>query len=164
MKIDVPKIPAEGTSYEGEDPAEILDLEQDKYVRAAGPVRYRFFVQKMGTEVVVQGTLGASLKMLCGRCGGFFDRAVEDIEFIHSYEVADTTESLDLAEDIREDVLLALPAYPKCTWQGEGVCPFSGVNLGDLIVPETPVKDQRWAALDGLVPAEKPRKKSGKGR
>lgn len=164
MIIDVPKIPPEGTTFTGEDPAEILDLAQDKYLQPDGPVRYALFAQHVGSEVVVQGRIDTRLKMLCGRCAGFFARDVENVEFVHSYEVTAATETLDLSADIREDVLLALPAYPKCTWQGEGVCPFSGVNLGDLIIPETPVEDQRWAALDGLVPAEKPRKKSGKGR
>lgn len=164
MIVDVPKIPPEGTTYEGEDPPEMLDLAHDKYIQPDGPVRYRLFVQRMGPEIVVQGRIETRLKLLCGRCAGFFASEVENVEFVHSYEVTDATETLDLSADIREDVLLALPAYPKCAWQGEGVCPFSGVNLGDLIIPEASLKDQRWAALDGLVPAEKPRKKSGKGR
>lgn len=153
MIIDVPKISPDGSEYEGEEPGEVLELENDPFARAAGPVRYWLTAQKLGSEVVVQGRLSVDIKLLCGRCGDFFSTTLVVSSFLHAYEISDGVDSIDLNPDLREDILLEMPGYPKCTWEGEGVCPFSGVNLAELRLPETHATDDRWAALDGL---EKP--------
>jgi len=152
MKIEIPKIAPEGSTYEDEEPGEILELEQDKFAQAAGPVKYALFAQRLGHEVIVKGTIHAPVKLLCGRCGGFFSTILEVSSFLRGYEISDGQEEIDLTPDIREDILLELPAYPRCSWQGEGVCPFSGVNVSDLKLPEAPAVDDRWDALDGLKP------------
>jgi uncharacterized metal-binding protein YceD (DUF177 family) len=161
MKIQVAKISPEGSRYEGEEPPEILDLESDKFAHADGPVRYEFDALKVGSEIVVRGRVVAPVKLLCGRCGDFFSTTLEVSSFLRGYEFSEGQEELDLTPDIREDVLLELPAFPKCSWQGEGICPFSGVDVSKLKLPEVPAVDNRWAALDGLRP-EPVNKKTGK--
>ena len=162
MKIDVPKIPPEGTAYEGEDPGEILELEQDKFARADGPVTYSFFVQKVAREVVVTGRVTAPLKLLCGRCGDFFSTTLVISSFLRAYEFSEGLAVIDVTADIREDILLELPAFPKCSWEGDGVCPFSGVDVSKLKVPEVPEVDNRWNALDSVLPVAKKSIKSRK--
>lgn len=164
MKIDIPKISPDGSTYEGEDPPEVLDLEQDKFARAAGPVRYSLFAQKVAHELIVTGRIWAPVKLLCGRCGDFFSTTLEVSSFLRAYEFSDGQEELDLTPDIREDVLLELPAYPRCSWQGEGVCPFSGVNVSKLKLPDVPQADDRWAALDVLKPKPVKKKQTKMGR
>ena len=163
MIIEVPKVPPEGTEYVGEEPPELLDLEKDPFARADGPIRYELFAEKVGSELVVTGRLEAPVKLSCGRCGDFFSTTLEVSSFLHAYEISEGTETVDLSADIREDVLLELPAYPKCSWQGEGVCPFSGVNVAGLKLVEVLPEDNRWSVLDGLSPKPaKKKKKTGK--
>ena len=60
-----------------------------------------------------------------------------------------------------QNPMLELPSYPKCSWLGDGVCPFSGVNVSKLKLPDVPVADDnRWAALDGLKPVQEVKKKT----
>lgn len=160
MKIEIPKISPDGSSYSGEEPPEVLELEQDKYARADGPVRYELEARKVGHEIIVTGRLEAPIKLLCGRCGDFYSTTLVVSSFLRAHEFSDGQEELDLTEDIREDVLLELPSYPRCSWQGEGVCPFSGVNVSVLKLSETPATDDRWAALDGLKPVQAKKKKT----
>lgn len=160
MKIEISKISEDGSFYEGEEPAEILELEQDKYARAAGPIRYALEARRVGHEVVVTGRLEVPVNLLCGRCAEFYSTTLEVSSFLRAHEFSDGQEELDLTEDIREDVLLELPSYPRCSWMGEGVCPLSGVNVSVLKLSEKPATDNRWAALDVLKPAEAKKKKS----
>ena len=160
VKIEIGKISPDGSRYEGEEPGEILELENDKFAHAGEPVRYDFEARKVGHEVIVTGRVVAPVKLLCGRCGEFFSTSLEVSSFLHAYEFSEGQEDLDLTADIREDVLLELPAYPKCSWQGEGVCPFSGVNVSNLKPPDAPRADDRWAALDGLKPPPEKKKKT----
>ncbi len=165
MKIEIAKISPDGSPFVGDEPAEILDLEGDKFAHADGPVSYELDVRKLGSELIVKGRLSAPVKLLCGRCGDFFSTTLEVSSFLHAYEISVGQEELDLAPDIREDVLLELPAFPKCSWQGEGVCPFSGVDVSELKLPEVTTTDDRWTALDGLKPGpekKKTEKKAGK--
>lgn len=58
---------------------------------------------------------------------------------------------LDLAEVIREQILLALPDRPLCGTDCRGLCPTCGAdkNLIDCTCGEDEI-DPRWAALKGL--------------
>lgn len=159
MIIDIPKIPPEGTNFDGEELPEILALEDDKFAKAGGVIRYSFFVNKIGSELIVQGTVEAPIQLLCGRCGGFFSTSVSIPSFLHTYEITEVQETVDVTPDIREDILLELPSYPKCPWAGRGVCPHSGVDLRELKIPENNAGDDRWGALDGLKPPADGRKK-----
>lgn len=162
MKIEIPKIAPDGSSYDGEEPPEVLELEQDRFARAEGPVRYALVARKVGHEVIVTGSIQVPVKLLCGRCGGFFSTTLEVSSFLRAYEISEGQEEIDLTPDIREDVLLDLPAYPRCSWQGEGVCPFSGVNVSELTLPEAPAVDDRWEVLDRLDPSSRAGKKGKK--
>ena len=81
MKIEVHKISPEGSSFAGEEPGEVLELEHDSFARAAGPVRYELLALVVGKEVIVQGRLFAPLRVLCGRCGDFFSTTLEVSSF-----------------------------------------------------------------------------------
>lgn len=164
MIIEIHKISPDGSSYEGEEPGEILQLDQDKFARSGGPIGYKFFIHKVGSEMIVQGTIEAPVKLLCGRCGGFFSTTIHLSSFLHAYEISAGLETLDVTPDMREDILLELPAYPKCSWEGEGVCPFSGVDLSELKLPDAASGDSRWGALEGFSPAPGRKKRSSKSR
>ena len=151
MIIEVARISEDGSTYEGEEPGAILELEKDKFAHADGPVRYRIEARIVSREVVVRGRLSADVSLLCGRCGGFFSTTIEVSSFLRAFSISEGTETLDLTADFREDILLELPSYPACSWGGEsGVCPHSGVNLDDRKGQEQPGGDNRWDALDQL--------------
>ena len=71
-----------------------------------------------------------------------------------TFEPADAEEEtysgkvIDLDPLVREQVLLALPAYPVCQDGCKGLCPVCGANLNDRECGcDRRVPDPRWAAL-----------------
>jgi uncharacterized protein len=60
---------------------------------------------------------------------------------------------IDLDALFREQILLALPAYPVCREGCKGLCPVCGTNLNDRDCGcDRRVPDPRWAALEKLKP------------
>lgn len=57
-------------------------------------------------------------------------------------------ETIDLEEILREQLLLALPMYPRCAKSCRGLCPVCGVNLNEQNCScEREEVDPRWVAL-----------------
>jgi len=55
---------------------------------------------------------------------------------------------LDLAEVVRQDLLLSLPPSPVCRLDCQGLCPYCGQNRNEKSCNCAPeVIDPRWAAL-----------------
>lgn len=150
MKIDIPKLSPEGSTYTGELPETLLGLDQDKFARGAGPIQYELFAYLVSHELIVKGTIQAPISLLCGRCAGFFSTFLVVSSFLRAYPITDGVDSVDLTEDIREDVLLEIPNYPVCSWEGSGVCPHSGIDLDEMKVKEVAPDNTPWSALDNL--------------
>ena len=151
MIIEIQKIPEDGGTYAGTEPPELLNPGADSPVQAAGAVRYDFFVQRVGREVLVQGSLTLPLKSECARCGVFFSTKIERLPFNRSFEPEAGVETVDVAPEMREELLVQLPHYPLCVPGCKGLCPQCGTNLNRKrcrCKPRTDGTD--WAALDAL--------------
>jgi hypothetical protein len=58
-------------------------------------------------------------------------------------------DTVDLTEYLREDTVLALPAHPRCDWDGSRICP--GPKVPRQVAEEKePNQPDVWAALDEL--------------
>jgi uncharacterized metal-binding protein YceD (DUF177 family) len=83
-------------------------------------------------------------------CLEHFRYPLEVADFACQVELTGS-ETVDLTEPVREDILLALPAHPHCDWNGEKVChgvPFGAKSDGS----DAPLagKPDAWDALDQL--------------
>ena len=152
MRIEVSKVSPEGSRYEGEEPASILDLDQNPLVKPEGPIYYDFYVQKVAQELLVTGTLRVKLSVECSRCADFFSTTLTDSSFLRAYELPEGTETVDLTEDIREDIFLNLSTFPLCSDTCKGLCPQCGKNLneGSCSCKPRTGKLGNWSALDEL--------------
>ena len=156
MIIEIPKLSPEGSTFIGEDPGDILELASDHFVHADGPVSYDLFAYVSSNELIVKGKLSVPVKMLCGRCAEFFSTILVVSSFLHAYPISEGVDQVDLTADIREDILVEVPSYPSCSWQGTGVCPFSGVNLEEMKLNEELPPGNAWSVLDKLNRPESP--------
>jgi uncharacterized protein len=151
MIIEVPKVSPDGSRYEGDEPASILELEGQKLIRADSSIHYDLFASKVSGELVVKGTLSVTLSVECIRCTEFFSTTLRDLSFLRAYEIPEGVETVDLTADIREDILLDLPAYPVCKPDCKGLCPQCGKNLnGGDCACRPPEGNDRWNALDRI--------------
>jgi len=148
--IDVARLDPEGEDLEGVVDDAVLELTGD-LLRPFGGIRYAFFVQPLGRELLVRGTVAQDFDAVCSRCGADFDFTVTDADFTVSVEIDEETEFVDLTDELRQCILLALPTYPVCRNDCRGVCATCGKNLNEgscTCVHEE--RDSRWGALDAL--------------
>ena len=136
LTIDTSRIDPDGETIEGE--VECVDLDEP-FVKAFGGVRYGLTLQVFGTELLVRGKLEQDFDLVCSRCGKDFDDTVKVGDFTASFEIPENSPEVDLTEEIRESIILALPTYPVC----DETCP--GVEQ----TVEIPL-DDRWNVLDSL--------------
>ena len=136
LTIDVARLDPEGETIEGE--VGCVDLDEE-FVKPFGGVRYRLEAKVFGTELLVRGRLEQDFDLVCSRCGRDFDDTVAVEDYTFSCPVDEKNPEVDLTEDVRESIILALSTYPVCS---EGC---QGVEQRQ----EMPA-DDRWAALDGL--------------
>ena len=151
MKILVARIPEEGSHYEGADPGSIMQAEDEQFVKDPGDVRYELYAQRVSDELVVRGTLAVDVDLQCARCSEFFSTTVAVSDFLRAYPAPDGTDSVDVTEDFREEILLQIPGFPLCGKACKGVCAQCGADLNKGSCGcETEEGPSAWSALDGL--------------
>lgn len=147
-------------SLEGElDPsflADALHAEVD-LIRVDRPLAYKLVVRRLGSSVLVEGSLRTNVECQCVRCLAPFRYAVELgswsvlLPLDGEEEVPIIHEAVDLTPYVREDTLLALPQHPLCDPECRGLLPKAS---GGAKNPDTsdPQSDQSspWSALDQL--------------
>jgi uncharacterized protein len=146
MKIHTLQIPPEGKHVEGEDPLSVLDLQDPSTVPIA-PLSYSLDVGLSDGGLFATGEIQSAFSLQCVKCLENFDYPVVIPNFACQVELG-TSEEVDLTESLREDIVLALPAHPRCDWTGLNPC--SGMHLR----PEEPIQTEQpkpvWDALDRL--------------
>ena len=149
--VDVARLNKDGEWYKGETGPDLLGLEDSEFVTPIGGIVYALKAEVLGSELLVRGEVRQRLQCVCSRCADTFETEAVDPEFVCSLEINDTTDFLDLTEEIREAIILALPGYPVCRETCRGLCMACGANLntGKCTCRKTG-KDTRWSALDAL--------------
>ena len=151
MKIWVARIPEEGSHYEGDEPGSIMELEKDPFIKNAGDVHYTLYAQHVSDEVVVRGSLSVDMSLKCTRCAEFFSTTVTDSDFLRAYTASKDLDSVDITEDIREDILLSIPDFPICSDECKGLCAQCGAELNKASCDcEAGERPNPWSALDNL--------------
>ena len=145
MKIDINKIPLEGLTLEEEVNPSGLDLETD-IVKFLEPIKIRAEVSKITNAVTVNLSLSGSMHLNCSRCLREFNVALKKILRLNyqvnkSEPIIDTSTSLechgersrtiDLDQDIREEIILDYLIKPLCNPDCKGLCPKCGKNLNE---------------------------------
>ncbi len=153
--ISLEEFPEEGRHVEGELDGAIFGIDGAD-LRCTGPLSYEFDAQLYETELVLRGSAGAPFRLRCVRCLQEFDYelVVEDITL--SADVKGKL-SVDLTDELREELVLELPAYPKCELVEEE-CKIND-SFGDFRLAKdplpgvdsaTPSGESVWDALDSL--------------
>ena len=158
---------------DGTESADVLELpaDADPPLAPAGDITYHLSAVMAGADLIVTGSASVVLATVCARC-------LDDIRVpiavknicLHFEKVRDL--EVDLTDDVREELLLAIPSCFYCTQDCKGICPMCGTNLNhasctcdrDRAEPEPdPAAPSPWDQLDALSFApEKPAKKPAK--
>lgn len=168
MLIDLASVGTSPKKLRSEFAGALIDLEGDGSV--VGDARFDGETYRDEQRIHISGMITAEVAMDCTRCLQPLRRKIEvafDDVFVDSAHesrnseteltIADMDESLviggrvDLAEVVREQILLALPEQIFCREDCRGLCPQCGGNrnLIDCSCEREEI-DPRWAALKNL--------------
>lgn len=115
---------------EGEEDPSIIDLD-DPLVVFSHPIAYRLRVNRVGNLLLIRGSLETKVSFACSCCLKNFTQTVRVAKFEREEEIGPDQEKIDLTEDIREDIILAIPVKPLCQADCRGICPLCGKELND---------------------------------
>jgi len=148
VKIHLRQIPAEGVHLEGEEECPIPQLDPEE-ARCAGPLRYALDVGISEGALWANGALRQPVELRCVRCLESFPFDIEVKEFAVHTELTGP-EVVDLTPFMREDILLNLPAYPRCDREGGRVCPVPVAIKSEDDNRGLEARPPDWGALDKL--------------
>lgn len=146
MKIHINQIPTGGLHLEGQEQTDILQLE-DPNIRPIETVNYSLDVGVSGNGLFATGRLWADVEMECVSCLKRFVYPLLVNNFA-AQVVLTGPEVVDLTPAMREDILLVLPAHPRCDWDRKTVC--LGLRITPKTVDSTTRVPNAWDVLDDL--------------
>ena len=163
LKFDLVDLPDEGKTLEGDVTPAQLQLEDEARRSFLSPLRFRLHLSPInsGHDLLVQGEIAGAARVVCDRCDTPFEWSFTADGLCHEYENA-FGKTIDLTEQIREDILLDFPQHFLCQDDCQGLCPKCGANLNDgpCGCPQDTGEDEAdedadggsspWAALDSL--------------
>ncbi len=131
------------------------------------PVRVDYTLEKIGQQVIFRGVISTSVNMTCSRCLESVQIPISETltilvrfdaeaspEEIHEEIriVPPDTGRMDVTEELRQTLLLALPVKPLCKENCRGLCPRCGTNLnaGSCDCRRKTI-DPRWSGLKNAV-------------
>ncbi|MBI4064331.1 MAG: DUF177 domain-containing protein [Elusimicrobia bacterium] len=118
----------EGLSFEGplpEVPGLGEDLAAGDSAALAGPPWTQFEISVGSKELLLVGSVKVKLKLNCGRCADKFEQEFNQ-DFEETFPL--TQVEINVAEEIRQAVILTLPDKPLCRGNCLGLCPICGAN------------------------------------
>ena len=141
---------------QGSLPGSMLGLQDEVSIRNVGDVAYELTAERIQQEVLVRGQVEVSMELECVRSGLFFSTIVRDSAFLRDYSIGDLEGDLDITEDVREAVVIEIPAYPVSpeAQSEEFKLPPLPRELQDDSEPD-PDKSP-WKDLDQFSPNEEP--------
>lgn len=148
MKVHLRQIPAEGLHLEGEEDCPIPELAAEEII-CAGPLRYSLDIGISEGALWANGSLSQPVQVRCVACLEQFVHVIEVPEFALHTETGGP-EVIDLTPFAREDILLNLPAYPRCDRTGERVCPAPATIVNPDENDDSGTRKPDWSALDKL--------------
>jgi uncharacterized protein len=149
VKIHLKQIPADGLHLEGEEDCPIAELEADG-IRCAGPLRYKIDLGISDGALWANGALTQPVELTCVSCLERFVHTIDVPAFAVHMELQGP-ETVDLTPMIREDILLNLPAYPRCDREGDRNCKRPKIEMTAAEQEDHEAKREHdWGVLDKL--------------
>ena len=170
MKVRFDEISVEGTRLTITDAAWFPDYELERRGKVAAAV----FLRRAGKRVFLEGTLSATVLLICDRCLESYARSLGD-DFRVEFELADGDGSapltgeheieaeemdtifldeaaIDLFDVLRQQVFMALPDKLLCGDDCQGLCSSCGTNLNKgKCRCGTKGKESPFSVLAGLM-------------
>ena len=126
MIIRIDDIPRDGIGFSVEEPPEEYDLNYDVY-KVDTPVKLKMFVYVADGKLIAKGSIGCEVVSECVRCLAPVRMSVNIQDYYGTWDIQDA-HTIDLTEQLREDIILNFPVKPLCVDTCKGLCSVCGGN------------------------------------
>jgi uncharacterized protein len=144
VKIHLKQIPAHGLHVDGDEECPIHDLEAEG-IRCTDRLHYNIDLGIAGGALWARGSLSQPVELRCVSCLEKFVHEIRVPGFAVHMEL-EGPETVDLTPLMREDLLLNLPAHPRCDRDGNHVCKAKRSETAK----QDADRKSDWSALDKL--------------
>jgi uncharacterized protein len=141
----------EGIQLEGEVEMTALEIPEEDRIGCPDPLRFSLHASLAGDAILVQGEMHTVLRCRCDRCLKYYDLPL-DLNDVCIYFKNIDTDTINLTEDLRQDILLGFPQHCRCGEDCRGLCPNCGQNLNvrDCGCQQQTATDDAWGMLDQI--------------
>jgi uncharacterized protein len=146
LNIELSAIPPEGILRHFRSTGVGLGI-VERELTVVQPIEIACQFYKVDREVVVRGTLHSAVRLACSRCAEQFEQPLSsplDAVYLPIYEASSeraneleqggadvyayAEQLIDIAEMVRDKLLLSVPLQPHCMAGCKGLCASCGVN------------------------------------
>jgi uncharacterized protein len=163
MKIQIGSLSEGIHTYQFDEKASELGLAED----FTGKVHVEARLDKTSNQIALRGDIRATGRFNCDRCAAAFERGLSaTFRMFYVWDGMEVDDRLDpsevqviphglsiidIAEDVRQTAVLAVPLKLLCRDTCRGLCPTCGIDLntGSCQCADSSV-DSRWDALRKL--------------
>lgn len=128
MKIFINSIPEEGLNVEEVRDAKELDLET-KEIKFVLPLQIRAFISRDKENVFADIDVESKMSMQCVRCLNTFSVPYSKHAMLNF--PIEGQHSIEIDEDLRQEIILDYPIVPLCKPDCKGLCPKCGKDLNE---------------------------------
>jgi uncharacterized protein len=129
-----------------------MNIADSPLIKFSGDISYQLSAKLINGSVLLDGEVSSSISSICGRCTRVVEQKLVNSTVCHFYEDIDQ-QTIDVTDDIREDLLIMLPVNPLCSEQCLGLCNKCGADLNHddcgCVIEENIAADI-WGDLDKL--------------
>ena len=144
MKVHLKQIPPQGLHLDGDEDCPLHGLEAEG-IRCAGQLQYSIDLGIAGGALWARGSLSQPVELSCVSCLEKFAYEIQVSTFALHTELHGP-ETVDLTPFMREDLLLNLPAHPRCDRDSNRICKGKKPETAQ----EGLKRKSDWSALDKL--------------
>lgn len=126
IKISVRDITSAGMDLKKSFPKESIGL-SDEEIDLRSNVEVNAHIERAGNTISADTKVTADLGSMCARCLEDI-HTVQEFDYQFEFEVTPSTEYIDLGEEIRQEMIMAVPSRVLCKDDCKGIC-ACGVNL-----------------------------------
>ena len=130
LKIKVRDIKPEGLELDEKVSAKDIGVEEREDFQVTSPVRVKSKILKTSDRVLADTDIDYKYHSYCGRCLEIIEKEGHE-HFLFDFPKQEFPEEIDLAEEIRQEVVMDVPLRLLCQENCKGLCGGCGVNLNN---------------------------------
>jgi len=170
MRFDLDKLDSNGETFSRAYEHDALSFADTEVQRLTAPALIKGKIRLRRDQIELRGHLKAGIEVVCDRClcpvevpietdfaSSFTVGVPEEDQGVHELTADDlevsvlASESFDLDEFAREQILVNVPARVLCRTDCKGLCPHCGADLNEAACEcQQKEIDPRWSALAAL--------------